>query len=327
MPLRIIILSLLFGIVLFTGVVFAGEAVTEGNKSVTTTANGYMFRAMAKGIFGMRPGKEGVALFYLTPKKLRIDLGTGKASSILDLDCKHLIEINHDEKEYVSRPFEDMPFRWKSRKKDLEMIKDRIEEGVKAGKITQKQAAKEARRNGLHVNDDNTIEVKQIVTVEEMGNTSTIAGYKAKLVVVKENDLEVFRLWLTEEIKRPFNIVKFYTAMGYMSPNMVKALGKLKGFPVKLRMQVTVKKNTMKVYLELLEFLPARVYPVLFTVPGSYKLKKSGQSKWVCDYCGKELPEDNFKFSYLGVAYELCSKEHISKLKEELYAAEAGGYF
>jgi len=323
-PLKRSIVAALIGVLLFSAAAAAGE----GNRSRTSSADGYMFRARAKGIFGMKRGEEGDAFFYLTPTKLRIDLDSGESSSILDLDCKHLIEMSHVNREYKLRLFDKLPFRWKSRRKDLEYMKKRFEDGVRGGVLTRKAAAEQARKCGLHVNDDYSIEVKQVVEVINTGNSSTIAGYSTKEVVVKENGIEVFRLWLTDELSRPFNVMKFYTAVGYISPEMVKELGRLKGFPVKLHMKITVKQKVMKVDMTLSEYLPAKIYPALFTVPGSYRKKKpKGLPKWVCRYCSGELPEKHFKLFEIETVYELCSKECVSKLELEFNAADEGGYF
>ncbi|MHC4663386.1 MAG: DUF4412 domain-containing protein [Planctomycetota bacterium] len=304
----------------------AFPAVTDAGQQ-SKPQDGYMLRAKASGIFGMPKDRKVNAIFYLSPTKLRIDLASGESSSILDLDCKHLIETSHTQKEYIYHAFEKLPFKWDSRRQDLDRTAETIKAGIARGNITNKMGEEKARKCGLHVNSDGNIEVKFVPSIIKTGKTKTVAGYEASEVVVKENDIEVFRLWLTNEISRPFDIVKFYTAMGYLSPEMVEKLKELKGFPVESHMILHIKQKKLEVEMELSEFLPSKVYRWLFTVPKTYQRKKESlTTEDKCAYCGKPLGEERIQSTIDGLRYEFCGKKHFKELEKEIDASEFAGY-
>jgi YHS domain-containing protein len=244
---------------------------------------------------------------------------------IVRLDKKVVWEINNKEKTFVERQFSYFE---KVRKDNLAQRNQEIREIN--GKPNPKEREEDARKLGYRLKQDGTVDEKILPQIERKGEKKKVADYECERVILKEDERTVFDMWVTDKIKVPESLMKFYEELGGFSKEVLEKLKELKEFPLELKVELNVGAVSFKIEAQVTKVDESvKIDEKEFELPeGLQKVKEiTGEGEKElgerpCVICGKMVnlqDEKNvFRFTHRGVTYILCSKEHRTEFRDLL---------
>ena len=239
---------------------------------------------------------------------------------VVRLDKKVIWEINDKEKTFVERHFSYFE----------KLRKDRLaQRNLEIREINGKQDAKVreeyARKLGYRLREDGSVDDAIVAQIQRTGEKKKVADYECERVVVKEDERTVLDMWVTDKIKVPESLMKFYEGLSLFSKEVLEKVREVKGFPLELKMELEAGALSFKIEAQASKVDEAvQVNDKEFELPEGLKKVKEisdeGEKEFgeaACVMCGKKVnleDEKNvFRFFHKGVRYNFCSKEHMTE--------------
>jgi hypothetical protein len=198
----------------------------------------------SSGFGGGTPNDETV---YITGDKIVTDAPAMR--TIVDLDAKNMTSIDKAQKTYAVITFEEL-------RQQMDMLRASLD-----------AMPPDARKQMAALFDDS-----QPVVVKETGKTETIAGHTAKEHSLAGGPYSG-SVWTTEEIDTPPAFTKWKGLEG-MRGGAAKRLGeameKLKGFPLRTKIDMKTGGNPISLSNEVLEVKDGAPPKDVLTVPAGY---------------------------------------------------------
>ncbi len=246
----------------------------------------------SNGLVGSTSGEKRRQTLYIKGDRLRLVDEEAGVDCVVRLDKKVIWEIDHKNKKYVETHFSYFEANRRERERNrLNLIKALNE------RFAGMQRRTLAARRGFLLDENEKVIEKITAGTEQTGRTAEIAGHKCRQVLIKEDARLVFELWLTDEIKLPQSVIRFYRDSGMLSEPVRKELDELKGFPLKVVAHIDVGVLQVKVEAEATKVEERGLKDEDFELPEGYecgKVKKAepGKKTYRCAQCGKEFTVD-----------------------------------
>jgi hypothetical protein len=198
----------------------------------------------SSGFGGGVPSDETV---YITNDKIVTDAAAMR--TIVDLTQQNLTSIDKSQKTYAVISFDDL-------RKQMDMLRQSLD-----------SMPPDARKQMAALFDDS-----QPVVIKETGKTETIAGHAAKEHSLSGGPYSGY-VWTTEEIETPTAFTKWKELEGMRggaARRLGEAMQKLKGFPLRTKIDMKTGGNPISLTNEVSEVKEGNPPKDALTVPPGY---------------------------------------------------------
>jgi hypothetical protein len=196
---------------------------------------------------GFGGGQTTDETVYITADKIVTDAPAVR--TIVDLDARNMTSVDKAQKTYTVVTFEEL-------RQQMDMLRASLD-----------SMPPEARKQMAALFDDS-----KPVVIKETGKTETIAGHSAKEHSLAGGPYSGY-VWTTEEIATPAAFTKWKGLEG-MRGGAAKRLGeameKLKGFPLRTKIDMKTGANPISLSNEVLEVREGAPPKDALTVPSGY---------------------------------------------------------
>jgi hypothetical protein len=238
---------------------------------------------------------------------------------IVRLDKKVIWEINSREKTYVER---HLSYFEKLRKDRL--AQRNLEIRQINGMPDPKAREENARKSGYRLKQDGSVDSAIVAQILRTAEKKKIAEYECERVIIKEDERTVLDMWVTDKIKVPESLMRFYEELGAFTKEVLEKVREVKEFPLELKLELEAGVLSFRIEAQVSKVDESvQVNDKEFELPEGLKKVKEitdeGEKEFgevTCVMCGKKVNLDDPKsvFTYRhsdGVAYRFCSKEHM----------------
>ena len=285
---------------------------------------GLIIEQVSNGIIGSEEEEREQKLLILGDMMKLIDEKAG-IYVIVRLDKRLIWEVDKKKKEYVETRFSYFEELREQREKNrLKMV-----EALNRMPLLERR--EKAARMGFLLDEKGRVQKEIKATLQETGKTAKIAGFEAKQVLVKEDGRIAFDLWLTDKLEVPQSVIRFYREAGMLSKPVAETLDKIKGFPLKLIVNLDLGTVEVSAQAEVRSVKEAEIDPAEFELPKGLKCrevkkrKEKGVRTYRCANCGKEFTVDERKgekpFVWVrpgGEKFHFCSKKCMLEFRKKM---------
>ncbi|RME02901.1 MAG: hypothetical protein D6805_08435 [Planctomycetota bacterium] len=249
---------------------------------------------------------------YIAKDRLRIESMEGQRTVVIvRLDKRLLWKWNpqNPKKEYEEVPFSKFEREYKRRLRRKASFKQRILTSA-LPKRRKVEILQQAYLNPFG---------PDLVSVGKSSQKKEISGFPCEEWIVERNGFEVARLWTTKGAYSPSYLFRFYKALKAFTPEEERAIEKIEGFPILLRIRLqyfigaSYKVFDIYAHIQNIEQRPLELYP--FRLPPGWK-KKSTNAVLKCAYpkCKNLVKVKKFRVIHHGKVYYCCKQQHQIKL-------------
>ena len=196
---------------------------------------------------GFGGGSSSDETVYITGDKIITD--SPPVRTIVDLDKKNMTSIDKAQKTYAVITFDEL-------RQQMDMLRQSLD-----------SMPPDARKQMAALFDDS-----HPVVIKETGKTETIAGHMAKEQTLSGGPYSGY-VWTTDEIETPAAFTKWKSLEGMRggaARRLGEAMEKLKGFPVRTKIDMKTGGQPISLTNEVLEVKEGTPPKDVLTVPPSY---------------------------------------------------------
>ena len=201
--------------------------------AATPASADWIIEQQANSAPGAESGGTGRQEVFAKPGKvLVIDKDHGRWAGLFRLDQRTVYELDLERHTYFRRPFswyEELRSR-----RDAER-RDAIER-FQREKDPRVRAQLEERMVELGLRTDGRV----IATLERTGETKQLGQWQSEHVVIRENGVVIFDMWVTKDLARPKPLLQLYREIGLFSPEVVEQAEAIDGFPLVINARIDV---------------------------------------------------------------------------------------
>lgn len=318
MKIKTLLLTAMFALAIAAGLTSAEKPETTPEKKDLRTLK---LNVKSNGMPGAKEGDENKTVeqtLWIRGEHLKMTDNKNKLATIIRLDVEEVWQINGNYQVYRKVPFSF----FKKKRKDYLATREAAKR--KTEKMTGKERQTTIEKYGFKTDMLGNITGDIPPEVVETDNTSKINGFNCRLVVLKEYGREAVKAWVTDEVKRPGNMLRFYSELNLFHPGLVEKIKKVTDFPVKL--EITIDFGTLynKTFTtEVTDVASVEKPEDFFDIPEGVVQVEKMPRQLPCPVCGKKVIIEDAKkkgltFQYDLVIYHFCCKECKEKFKDYL---------
>jgi hypothetical protein len=193
----------------------------------------WIIEQQANAAPGSASGSTGrQEVFAKDNKVLVLDKEHGRWAGLFRLDQGTVYELDLVQNTYFRRPFswyeEHRARRDAERRDALERLQREKDPRVRA-QLEERMAELGLRTDG-----------QVIATLERTGEKKQLGQWLGEHVLIRENGVVIFDLWVTQDLARPTPLIQLYREIGLFSPEVVAQTEALQGFPLVINARIDV---------------------------------------------------------------------------------------
>jgi hypothetical protein len=295
-------------------------AVCFGAQAAVAGEEALYIEVKSNGLPGFDNGEMVAQNIWILGDKMRMEDPAHRLVSIIRLDKKEVWQIDGNRSIWKKLPFEEFS------KYRSEYIQRRAGIMKKIQALSSEQRDKEAARYGFTVDFMGNLRDDIKPDFKETGEKEKINGFNCRRIIFRDYGKPVFDAWVTDEVKRPENIFRFYADLGIFDNALVAEMNKVRDFPI--RIEVTLDYGALfscKAKTEVVKLSMVGPKKDAFEVPDGFKEVglRDMPTSVPCPICGNAVEIKTAKDEGRVVMFDLyvlhvCSKACLEKLRERL---------
>ena len=288
-----------------------------------TLKEALFIEAESNGLPGFDKKEQVKQNIWIMGDKLRMEDPERGIVLIIRLDKKEVWQINGRHSVYTVLKFSEFT-KW--RKQSVTNRKAVLKK-VRAAPARMRKSA--VKKYGFEEDFFGNVYDSKKPEMVETGEKDKKNGFNCRRITFKEHGFPVLDVWVTDEVKRPENIFKFYADLDMFDPALVEMMKKVKDFPVVLETRLDYgifKCSSTTTVLKVKNVVPQKG---IFDIPkGFTELKQKQLPKEVpCASCRKKTVniknarKTDMFFQWNLYTFYFCSKECRKKFIDEIKKA------